>query len=284
MEFANLNDGKSKAPMLGLGCYQASDNEVVQAVQNALDVGYRHIDTANFYENELYVGKGIRASKVDRTDLFVVSKIWPTSFRQPEKAIEYSLKAMDIGYIDVYLLHWPGVDVKLRYRAWESLIKYREKGYFKNIGVSNFKQEHLNDLIQKFGIIPAMNQIEISPWCQKKTVYKYCKQKGIVITACVPFARGNILTDPVLQDIATKYGKSVGQIVLRWNIQRGNCVIPKSSHRERISQNFNIFDFSLEEEDMERISLLEDENAPCYVSDSSAFTGDFWNIEDHLLG
>ena len=170
-------------------------------------------------------------SGIDREKLFVVSKIWPTSFKTPEVAIEYSMRALNIDYIDMYLLHWPSQNEYARNHAFETLLKYKEKGYFKEVGVSNFKKEHLEKLKETFGFYPMMNQIEISPWLQKKEDYAFCQENDIVMTACVPFAKGNILNDPKLVEIAEKHGKNVGQVILRWNIQRGNCVIPKSSPR-----------------------------------------------------
>jgi len=281
---AKMNNGL-EIPMIGLGCFKSEEDEGTLAVESALKTGYRHIDTANFYENEKFVGKGIKNSIkegiVKRDEIFVVSKIWPTSFTNPEKAIEYSLKSLDIDYIDAYLLHWPGLDKDARYKAWEAILKYKDKGFFKTIGVSNFKKAHLEDLYQKFGVIPALNQIEISPWLQKREDYAYCKEKGIVMTACVPFAKGNILKDETLIEIGEKYDKSSAQVILRWNIQRGNCVIPKSSKPHRIASNFDIFDFELSSDEMEKINGLE--NGNMYCSDSSMFTGDFWNIEEKLL-
>lgn len=280
MEYKVMSNGM-RIPMLGLGCFKSEKEEGIKAVRSAIEVGYRHIDTANFYENEKYVGQGIRESRLDRSELFVVSKIWPTSFKTPEVAIEYSLRALNIDYIDIYLLHWPSQNEYARYHAFETLLKYKEKGYFKEVGVSNFKKEHLEKLIEKFGIVPVMNQIEISPWLQKKEDYAYCQENNVTMTACVPFAKGKILTDEKLQRIAQKHGKNVGQVILRWNIQRGNCVIPKSSKPSRIADNFDIFDFELDNVDMKEISTMENGNS--YCSDSSVFTGDFWNIEDHLL-
>lgn len=280
MEYKVMSN-QMKIPMLGLGCYKSEAEEGIRAVRSAIEVGYRHIDTANFYENEWYVGKGIRESGIDRSELFVVSKIWPTSYKTPETAVEFSMRALNIDYIDMYLLHWPSQNEYARYHAFEALLNYKEKGYFKEVGVSNFKKEHLEGLIQRFGIIPVMNQIELSPWLQKREDYEYCMERNITMTACVPFAKGEILKDSELLKIAEKHNKNVGQVILRWNIQRGNCVIPKSSKPHRIADNFNIFDFALDEEDMERIAGMENGNA--YCSDSSVFTGDFWNIEDHLL-
>lgn len=280
MEYITMRNG-TKVPMLGLGCYKSEEQEGVEAVKSAIEIGYRHIDTANFYENEKYVGRGIRESGIDREKLFVVSKIWPTSFKTPEVAIEYSRRALNIDYIDMYLLHWPSQNEYARNHAFETLLKYKEKGYFKEVGVSNFKKEHLEKLKETFGFYPMMNQIEISPWLQKKEDYAFCQENDIVMTACVPFAKGNILNDPKLVEIAEKHGKNVGQVILRWNIQRGNCVIPKSSKPHRIADNFNIFDFELDADDMAVIGTMENGNS--YCSDSSVFTGDFWNIEDHLL-
>ena len=254
MEYITMRNG-TKVPMLGLGCYKSEEQEGVEAVKSAIEIGYRHIDTANFYENEKYVGRGIRESGIDREKLFVVSKIWPTSFKTPEVEIEYSMRALNIDYIDMYLLHWPSQNEYARNHAFETLLKYKEKG--------------------------MMNQIEISPWLQKKEDYAFCQENDIVMTACVPFAKGNILNDPKLVEIAEKHGKNVGQVILRWNIQRGNCVIPKSSKPHRIADNFNIFDFELDADDMAVIGTMENGNS--YCSDSSVFTGDFWNIEDHLL-
>lgn len=280
MEYLTMRNG-TKVPMLGLGCYKSEEQEGVEAVKSAIEVGYRHIDTANFYENEKYVGKGIRESGIAREELFVVSKIWPTSFKTPEVAIEYSVRALNIDYIDMYLLHWPSQNEYARNHAFETLLKYKEKGYFKEVGVSNFKKEHLEKLKETFGFYPVMNQIEISPWLQKKEDYQFCKENDITMTACVPFAKGNVLTEPQLIEIAEKHHKNVGQVILRWNIQRGNCVIPKSSKPHRIKDNFDIFDFELDDEDMKIIGMMENGNS--YCSDSSVFTGDFWNIEDHLL-
>lgn len=277
-----MNNGL-EIPMLGLGCFKSEDTAV--AVETALSVGYRHIDTANFYENEVLVGEGIRQSIknsiVSRDDVFVVSKIWPTSFNNPEKAIEYSLKSLNIEHIDAYLLHWPGLDKDARYKTWECLLKYKEKGFFKSIGVSNFKKEHLEDIIEQFGIVPALNEIEISPWLQKRKDFEYCKENQIIMSASVPFAKGNILSDEQLTKIGQKYGKDVGQVIIRWNLQKGNCVIPKSSKPKRIESNFNVFDFELSKEDMYVLNSMENGNS--YCSDSSIFDGAFWNIEDNLI-
>ena len=170
--------------------------------------------------------------------------------------------------------------MKITEKTWEALLQYKDKGYFKGIGVSNFKKEHLMDLKDKFGVDPCMNEIEISPWNQKPEDYAYCQAHNIVMSASVPFAKGDVLKDPVLMDIAAQHGKEVGQVVIRWHLQRGNCVIPKSSKPSRIESNFQVFDFELTQEDMDRIAQLD--YGKCYSSDSSLFNGGFWHIEDIL--
>ena len=272
-----MNNG-CKIPMVGLGCFKAGEESCVRAVETAISVGYRHFDTANHYENEKYVGQGIRNSGIDRSEVFVVSKIWPTSFHEPVKIIEFSLKALNLDYIDAYLIHWPGLDADARYRVWETLMRYKDMGYIKGVGVSNFKKAHLIDLKEKFGVAPCMNEFEISPWLQKPEDYQYCQEHNIVMSASVPFAKGDIMGDPTLQEIAKKHNKNVAQVVVRWNLQRGNCVIPKSSNPERIRSNFQVFDFALDQTDMDRIAALDREKH--YGSDPFKFTGDYWHFED----
>ncbi len=275
--YLDLNDGR-KIPAVGLGCFKAGQESCVKAVETAISVGYRHFDTANHYENEEYVGRGIRNSGVDRSEVFVVSKIWPSSFSDPVKVIEFSLKALNVEYIDAYLIHWPGRDPDARYRVWETLMKYKDMGYIKGVGVSNFQKKHLIDLKEKFGVDPCINEIELSPWLQKQEDYDYCQQNGIVMSASVPFAKGNVLTDPVILDIAAAHGKNAGQVVIRWNLQRGNCVIPKSSNPVRIESNFQVFDFELTQEDMNRIAKLDYGRA--FGSDPTLFNGGYWRFED----
>lgn len=280
MENIRLRTG-TKVPVLGLGCFKSEAETGERSVREAIEAGYRHIDTANFYENEKYVGEGIRKSGIQREELFVVSKIWPTSYDNPRLAIEYSLESLDIDYIDMYLLHWPGLDEYKRYQAFEECMRFKEKGYLKEVGVSNFKRHHLEEFKAHMGFYPAMNQIEISPWLPKKEDLSFCLENDIVVTACVPFAKGEILNDPILKKMAEKYNKTVGQVILRWNVQRGNCVIPKSSKPERIRENMDIFDFEIEPGDMKIIGEME--TGQSYCSDADYFTGDFWTLEKNLL-
>ena len=180
-----MNNG-CKIPMVGLGCFKAGEESCVRAVETAISVGYRHFDTANHYENEKYVGQGIRNSGIDRSEVFVVSKIWPTSFHEPVKIIEFSLKALNLDYIDAYLIHWPGLDADARYRVWETLMRYKDMGYIKGVGVSNFKKAHLIDLKEKFGVDPCMNEFEISPWLQSRRTISTVRS---TISSCLPVSR-----------------------------------------------------------------------------------------------
>lgn len=250
-----LNDG-NKMPAFGLGCYKAKGDEIYRSVLWALETGYQMIDTATRYENEKEVGKAIADASVKRESVFVVSKMWPTSYSNPQKAIEFTLKEMKLEYLDSYLLHWPSTKESLRYKAWETLLKYQEKGYIKSIGVSNFEVTHLENLIKEFGVIPVVNQIELHPWYQQKEICEYCKKHNIFITAWGPIFRGHIAEVPLMNELALKYRKSPVQVTLRWHIQKENIVIPKSSNQERIQQNTQLFDFSIDKEDMEKIDAL----------------------------
>ncbi|MDY3251054.1 MAG: aldo/keto reductase [Candidatus Choladocola sp.] len=251
-----LNNGMS-IPQLGFGCFQLSNDEIDQVIQWAVESGYRYFDAATRYENEKGVGNGLRHCGVEREQLFVVSKIWPSCFDEPEKAIEYSLKELDIDYIDSYYLHWPSSSEDRRYRAWEKMLDYMDRGLLKSVGVSNFTQDQLDRLIEKFGVIPVVNQIELHPWYPQKELSSYCRAKGIAVTAWGPIFRGHIGEVPLMEELGEKYEKSPVQITLRWHLQRGNIVIPKSSKQERIQSNAQLYDFSLTEEDMKRIDALE---------------------------
>jgi diketogulonate reductase-like aldo/keto reductase len=251
-----LNDG-NKMPQFGLGCFRSVGETGVNAVKWAAEAGYRHFDTATRYENERDTGRGIRECGVAREELFVVSKIWPTKFNDPQVAIEFSLKELDVGYIDAYLLHWPGTNRELRLKAWEQMLNYRQKGLIKSLGVSNFQKDHLEDLINEFDVVPVCNQIELHPWYQERELSAFCREKGIQVTAWGPIFRGHIDEEPLMFELAEKYGKSPVQVTLRWHVQKGNIVIPKSSNRGRIFENADIFNFTLLPEDMEKIDNLD---------------------------
>lgn len=248
-----------KMPWLGLGVFMVSDPvELTTAVKSALQTGYRSIDTADIYGNEKGVGEAIRASGLPRQELFITTKLW--NERQAEgydaslKAFENSLERLGLDYLDLYLIHWPieGKSVA----AWRALVKLYQDGRTRAIGVSNFSAAQIDELIQATGIVPAVNQIELHPWRSQKPLLAYCQEKDIQVEAYCPLMRGRISEVPMLAEIAVRYGKSPAQIVLRWELQNGVVVIPKSVHAGRIRENSEIFDFSLNLSDMAAIDAL----------------------------
>lgn len=253
-DFALL--GGARMPRVGLGCYKVTQEEIYSAVTWAAQAGYRHFDTAAFYENEEGVGRAVRECGVPREQLFVTTKLWPTAFADADRAIEESLRKLNLGYADAFLLHWPGTDETQRFRAWEALLKRQEKGDIRTLGVSNFMVEHLESMLPRFGA-PAINQIELHPWYQQRKLAALCAKHGIAVTAWRPICRGEILTDPALVTAAERHQKTAAQVALRWQLQHGNLVIPKSSHKERIEENIAIFDFALNDDEMKAIDALE---------------------------
>ena len=253
-----LNNGV-EMPILGFGVYQVTDaEECERSVYDAIVTGYRSIDTAAAYGNEEAVGKAIKKSGVAREELFITTKLWiqDAGYESTKKAFEKSLNNLQLDYLDLYLIHQPIGDVYGSWRAMEEL--YRE-GKIKAIGVSNFQPDRLIDLILHNEVVPAVNQIEAHPFCQQIETAKFLKENNVQIESWGPFAEGrnNIFQNELLISIAQKYKKSVAQIILRWLTQRGIVVIPKSTHKERIIENFNIFDFKLAEEDMDAIISLD---------------------------
>lgn len=258
MQKVILNNGL-EMPILGFGVYQISDeNECEQSVYDALMAGYRLIDTASAYQNEEAVGKAIKRSGVPREELFITTKLWiqDAGYESTKKAFARSLEKLQLDYLDLYLIHQPYGDVYGSWRAMEEL--YRE-GKIKAIGVSNFHMDRLIDLDIHNEVTPAVNQIETHPFCQQVESAQFMKENNVQIESWGPFAEGrnNLFQNEVLVSIAQKYSKSVAQIVLRWLTQREVVVIPKSVHKERIIENFNIFDFELSQEDMDTIAKLD---------------------------
>ncbi|MCX7982749.1 MAG: aldo/keto reductase [Syntrophales bacterium] len=242
-------------PMLGLGTFLSEPGEKTRkAVQWALEAGYRHVDTARIYGNEKDVGDGIRESGIPREHVFITTKVWndDQGYDSTLKACEESLKKLGVDYIDLYLIHWPVPQKRLE--TWQALIRLREEGVVKAIGVSNFMVRHLEELLEYSPVIPAVNQIEISPFIQRKALVEYCRKRGIVVEAYSTLTRGQRLEDTRLLSMAKKYGRTPAQIALRWALQQGMVVIPKSVHRERILENASIFDFELADTDMEEIA------------------------------
>lgn len=259
-----LNDG-SRIPQLGFGVFQIEPDETADAVKQALEIGYRHIDTAEMYQNEKGVGEGIRNSGVSRGDVFITSKL-NNGYHTPEdarRAFEETLKALafdgDDNYVDLFLIHWPlptlydGDFVS----TWKTLEEFKKDGRARSIGVSNFQVAHLQRLAEETDTVPAVNQIEVHPYFANNEVRAYGKEHGIATEAWSPIAQGKVLDDPVVTRIAESTGKSPAQVVLRWHVQRGDIVFPKSVTPQRIKDNFALFDFELGSEDFDAISALD---------------------------
>lgn len=252
-----LNNGV-KMPWLGLGVFKTPEGEeVINAVKNAIAAGYRSIDTAAFYNNEKGVGQAVRESGIPREELFITTKVWNNDqgYEQTLKAFEESRKKLGLEYIDLYLVHWAVLD---KYReTWKALIHLYKEGTVRAIGVSNHQIEHIKQLIQDTGVVPAVNQVECHPLLTQKEMLQFCRQQGVQLEAWGPLIRGN-LDNQVLLNLAAKYGKTPAQIVLRWDIQNEIVTIPKSVHKERIIENSQIFDFGLSPEDMQEIDSMNE--------------------------
>lgn len=244
-------------PMLGLGVYKATGaDEVENSIRYAVDAGYRLIDTASAYKNEDGVGRGIKMCSADREELFITTKIWNNAQRlgDVEGAFSRSLERLMIDYVDLYLIHWPVPGCYLQ--TWDKISEYFRNGQARSIGVSNFEIRHLEEIASVSDITPAVNQIEFHPYFYQKELLEYCQAHGIAVQAYAPLARGAYLDDDVMCVLATKYCKTPAQIGLRWIIQKGVSVIPKSSQEERIISNGQIFDFEIAEEDVAIIDTL----------------------------
>lgn len=244
-------------PIFGLGVYKVEDGETVTyAVRTAIELGYRSIDTASFYDNEQGVGQAVREAGVPREELFITSKVWNTEqgYDSTLKACDESLEKLGMDYLDLYLIHWP-VTGKFQetYRALETLYK---EGKVRAIGVSNFHVHHLKKLLADCEVIPAVNQVEYHPHLTQVNLKAFCEENHIQLEAWSPLKRGRLLDEPLLIDIGKKYNKTAAQIILRWDIQNEVITIPKSVHAERIQENADIFDFKLTEDEMQRIDAL----------------------------
>ena len=255
-----LNDGKT-IPQLGFGVFQIPPAETASAVSLALEAGYRHIDTAQMYGNEKGVGDAVRASGLNRADVYITSKL-NNGFHRPDDARrEFARTLTELGsdYVDLFLIHWPlptlydGDFVS----TWKTLEEFREDGRARSIGVSNFQVAHLRQLADECDVVPAVNQIELHPYFPNGEVDAYGKAHGIATEAWAPLAQGKVLDDPALADIAARHGKSPAQVVLRWHIQHENIVFPKSTTPARIRENFEVFDFELDAGDVAALDALD---------------------------
>lgn len=264
MREVRLNNG-IMMPAIGFGVYQITKSETQRAVSDALEVGYRSIDTAASYFNEEEVGLAIRSSGIKREEIFVTSKLWVQDYEYEDalRAFDCSLKLLGLDYIDLYLLHKPYGNY---YAAWRALEKLYKEGLIRAIGVTSFCNERLQDLFLHNEIKPALNQLETHPFFQQKTANEFLHKEGIVHEAWAPFAEGqnDIFHHPVLSAIAQKHGKTVGNVVLRWLNQRNVVVIPKSVRKDRMIENFNSFDFTLSEDEMQAIAKLDTGKSPIY--------------------
>ncbi len=244
-------------PQFGLGVYKVEEGRQVEdTVKNAINLGYRLIDTAAFYENEEGVGRAIRESGVPREELFITTKVWNTEqgYEQTLAAFEKSLNKLDLEYIDLYLIHWP---VKGKYLdTWRALEELYKAGKVKAIGVSNFQIHHLKDIMENSAEKPVVNQVELHPRMSQEELRSFCNEHNIKVEAWSPIARGRILEDSSINEIADRHGKSAAQVILRWHLQNEVIIIPKSVHEERLRENADIFDFELNNEEMKQINLL----------------------------
>jgi len=244
-------------PIFGLGVWQVEDGEsVIHSVKSAIKAGYKAIDTAAIYKNERGVGQAIKESGVAREDLFITTKVWNSDqgYESTFAAYEESLEKLGLEYVDLYLIHWP---VAGKYKeTWKALEKLYKDGRVRAIGVCNFHQHHLDDLLTDVEVVPMVNQIELHPLLSQELLRNYCASEGIKVTAWSPLGRGRLLDNPDLASIAAKYNKTVAQVILRWDLQNDVIVIPRSTKEERIIENADIFDFEISVEDMAFINSL----------------------------
>ena len=254
-----LNDGNT-IPQLGFGVWQVPNEEVTGAVQEAIRTGYRLIDTAEGYNNERGVGEAIRSSEVPREELFITSKLrnGAHQFDDALRAFDKTMKDLGLEQLDLFLIHWPLPARDLYADAWKALVRIREEGRVKSIGVSNFLPDHLDRILDETGVAPAVNQIELHPRFQQRDVRDYHRQKSIAIESYSPLGSGSLVEDRDIAGIADKHGVSPAQVMIRWQLQQGIIVIPKSTHAERIRSNFDVFGFDLDEEDFRAIEKLDD--------------------------
>jgi len=253
-----LSDG-ARIPQLGLGVYKVADDEARAVVATALELGYRHVDTASFYGNEVGVGQAIRASDVPRDDVFITTKVWNTEqgFDETLRAFDASLDRLGTDHVDLYLIHWPAPTQDKYVDTWRALERIAEEGRARSIGVSNFQVHHLERLLGETNVVPVIDQVEAHPWLQQHELREFCAAWGIAVEAWSPLARGRVLDDAVIGRIAAKHGVEPAQAVIRWHLQQGLVVIPKTVNALRLRSNLDVFGFELDDDDLAAIAALD---------------------------
>ena len=256
--YLDLNDG-NRIPQLGFGVFQVPAEETAETVSEALRIGYRLIDTATAYGNEEGVRDALKASDLERSGVFITTKLANSDHGRDRtrRAFQQSLEKLGGDYIDLYLIHWPIPSKDLYLETWETLATLKDEGSVRSIGVSNFQIEHLERIIDATGVVATVNQIELHPRLQQSELRRYHAEHGILTEAWSPIGKGQLLDDAVIQEIASRHGRTPAQVVLRWHIQLGNIVIPKSVTPSRIEENFQVFDFELSEPEMRRLAELD---------------------------
>lgn len=254
----SFHDGRT-APQLGVGVWQIEDEATASVIESALKIGYRSIDTAAIYGNEAGVGQGVARSGVPREELFIATKLWNDRHGHDSTRTAFleSLDKLALDYVDLYLIHWPVPMAGMFVDAWETMIQLRDEGLAKSIGVCNFNIDHLQTLLDKTGVMPVVNQIELHPRFQQAELRDFHAEHDIITEAWSPLGRGRVWDDPTLTAIAEKHGRSLAQVMIRWHMQLGNMVIPKSVDPARLEENFRVFDFELDDDDMAQIARLD---------------------------
>lgn len=253
-----MNDGRL-IPQIGFGVWQVPDDVVVDATLTAFEAGYRHVDTAAVYENERGVGEAIARSGLARDEIFLTTKVWNTEhgYDQTLRAFDKSVRLLGVSEVDLYLVHWPAPATGDYLQTWRAVMTLHEQGRARSIGVSNFHEQYLSSIIAETGVVPVVDQIELHPWLPQGPLRAVTADLGILVEAWSPLASGELISNPLLSKIAAKHAKSTAQIMIRWHLQLGNVVLPKSVTPDRIRQNIDVFDFELTPEDMVAIGSLE---------------------------
>src|SRR3954468_17735161 len=257
IQIPSLSLGDVEIPQFGLGVFQVPPAQTVENVTFAIEAGYRHIDTAKAYNNEAQVGQAVRASGLSREQFFITTKLWNSDQGDALGALKASLGRLEMDYVDLYLIHWPAPGRDLYVQAWKALVDAQQAGLARAIGVSNFQPAHLQRIVEETGVTPSVNQIELHPYLTQPGLRREHADRGIVTEAWSPLAKGTVLDDPVITEIAEAHGKTPAQVVLRWHIELGNVVFPKSVTVERLQENIEIFDFALSAAEMEQLETVD---------------------------